>query len=115
MVKVLARVTGRGKSSHPPMEFIMSGPVFVDFSLLSAPATDEVLEFIFKSTHNHDSGIWSQHESVLIRRLIELFTKRGLDRLEHVKQAIIDWQNGTNHKPVESLPVKPGMMARWND
>lgn len=96
------------------MEFLMSRPVFVDFSLLSAPLTDEVLEFIYKSTHNHDSGIWSKHESVLIRRLIELFTKRGLDRLAHVKQAIIDWQNGVNHKPADVIPTKPGMMTRWN-
>jgi hypothetical protein len=54
--------------------------LFVDLYPLSKQATDDALEFIFKSTHNHDDGIWKPHESLLIRRLIELFTQRGLDR-----------------------------------
>lgn len=92
----------------------MSRPVFIDFSRLSVPATNDALEYIFKSTHDHDRGIWAPHESVLIRRLIELFTRRGLDRLEHVKQAILAWQTGVNHKPADAIPTPPGMMGRWN-
>lgn len=92
----------------------MSRPVFIDFSLMSVPATNDALEYIFKSTHDHDRGIWAPHESVLIRRLIELFTRRGLDRLEHVKQAILAWQTGVNHKPADAIPTPPGMMGRWN-
>lgn len=88
--------------------------VFIDFTLLSEPATNDALEYIFKSTHNHDKGIWAPHESALIRRLIELFTRRGLDRLEHVKQAIIAWESGVNYKPADAIPTPPGMMARWN-
>lgn len=93
----------------------MSRPVFIDFSRLSVPATNDALEYIFKSTHDHDRGIWAPHESVLIRRLIELFTQRGLDRLEHVKQAVTDWQSGVNHKPADAIPTPPGMMGRWNE
>lgn len=89
-------------------------PVFIDFSAVPVGTTNEALEHIFKSIHDHDGGIWSKHESVLIQRLVELFTKRGLDRLDHVKQAIIDWESGVNHKPAEAVPVKPGMMVRWN-
>lgn len=92
----------------------MSRPVFIDFSRMSVPATNDALEYIFKSTHDHDRGIWAPHESVLIRRLIELFTRRGLDRLEHVKQAILAWQTGVNHKPADAIPTPPGMMGRWN-
>lgn len=88
--------------------------VFIDFTLLSEPATNDALEYIFKSTHDHDKGIWAPHESALIRRLIELFTRRGLDRLEHVKQAIIAWETGVNYKPADAIPTPPGMMARWN-
>lgn len=88
--------------------------VFIDFTLLSEPATNDALEYIFKSTHDHDKGIWAPHESALIRRLIELFTRRGLDRLEHVKQAIIAWETGANYKPADAIPTPPGMMARWN-
>lgn len=89
-------------------------PVFIDFSAVPVGTTNEALEHIFKAIHDHDGGIWSQHESPLIRRLIELFTKRGLDRLEHVKQAILGWQAGVNHKPAETIPMKPGAMVRWN-
>ena len=88
--------------------------VFIDFTLLSEPATNDALEYIFKSTHDHDKGIWAPHESALIRRLIELFTRRGLDRLEHVKQAILAWETGVNYKPADAIPTPPGMMARWN-
>lgn len=88
--------------------------VFIDFTLLSEPATNDALEYIFKSTHDHDKGIWAPHESALIRRLIELFTRRGLDRFEHVKQAIIAWETGVNYKPADAIPTPPGMMARWN-
>lgn len=89
-------------------------PLLIDLSATSCCATNQALELLYKSVHD-DEGIWSQHESVLIRRLIELFTQRGLDRLTHVKDAIVQWQTGSNYKPVASLPVKPGMMARWNN
>lgn len=89
-------------------------PVFIDFSAVPCGVTNEALEHIFKAIHDHDGGIWSPHESVLIRRLVELFTKRGLDRLEHVKKAILDWESGVLHKPAEAIPAKPGMMVRWN-
>lgn len=115
MVATLPGAQCAGQHFSPEPEAAMSRPVFIDFSMLSAPATNDALEYIFKSTHDHDGGIWSLHESVLIRRLIELFTKRGLDRLEHVKQAIIAWQTGVNHKPAEIIPTRPGMMGRWND
>lgn len=92
-----------------------SRPLFIDFTSLTPIATNAALEYIFKSTHNHDEGIWSQHESVLIRRLVELFTKSGLTRLAHVQQAIKDWEMGVNHTPAAAVPAKPGMMERWNE
>lgn len=90
--------------------------LFLDVYPLSEHATNAALEYIFKSTHDHgDDGIWRPHESILIRRLIELFTKRGLDRLDHVKQQILAWESGEHHKPT-TLPVtKPGMMERWTE
>lgn len=89
--------------------------LFVDLYPLSQQATNDALEMIFKSTHNHDDGIWKPHESLLIRRLVELFTKRGLDRLEHVKEQILAWQSGANHRTGTAAPVTPpGMMERWS-
>ncbi|MEN6544485.1 MAG: hypothetical protein ABFE07_00415 [Armatimonadia bacterium] len=90
-------------------------PLFIDLHPLSQAATDDALEFIYKSTHDHDAGIWGPHESILIRRLIELFTQRGLDRLEHVKQQIIAWESGAHYKESSVKVTPPGMMERWNE
>ena len=90
--------------------------LLLDITPVSQHATDAALEFLFKSTHDHDKGIWNPHESVLIRRLVELFSDRGLDRLEHVKQHIIAWEAGEHHKPGAPLPTNvPGMMTRWTE
>lgn len=89
--------------------------LFLDLTPVSRHNTDAALEFIYKAVHDGDDGIWSPHESVLIRRLVELFTERGLDRLEHVKQQIIAWEAGDHHKPGAPKPVNvPGMMSRWD-
>lgn len=89
--------------------------LFVDLYPLSQQATDDALEFIFKSAHDRDGGIWKPHESLLIRRLVELFTSRGLDRLEHVKEQILAWQSGANHRTGTHAPIAPpGMMERWS-
>lgn len=90
-------------------------PLFLDISSLSERSTDDALELIYKSTHDHDDGIWKPHESVLIRRLVELFTKRGLDRLQAVQDEILKWEQGAYHKPTSEMPANaPGMMQRWN-
>lgn len=90
--------------------------LFVDLYPLSKPATDDALEYIFKSTHDRDEGIWAPHESVLIRRLIELFTQRGLDRLEYVQKEIQAWATGQKHTAPAAQPIpKPGMMVRWTE
>lgn len=92
----------------------MSNPIFIDVSRLGVRATDEALEYIYKSNHDHDGGIWHPHESPLLRRMIELFTKRGLDRLEHVRAQILAWEAGEHHKPSSVQPVgAPPMMERW--
>lgn len=89
--------------------------LFVDLTPVSPHATNLALDLMFKSTHDDDPGIWGPHESVLIRRLVELFSARGLDRLDHVKKEIIAWEQGLNHNPNAAKPVNmPGMMARWD-
>jgi hypothetical protein len=87
--------------------------LFVDLFPLTQQATDDALEFIFKSTHDRDAGIWKPHESPLIRRLVELFTKRGLDRLDHVREQIQAWVSGANHRSSSNAVPRPGMMERW--
>lgn len=90
--------------------------IILDLTPVSEHATDAALEMLFKSNHDHDKGIWNPHESVLIRRLVELFTQRGLDRLEHVRQQIIAWEAGDHHKPGAPVPTQvPGIMQRWSE
>lgn len=88
-------------------------PLFLDLTALSEAATDDALEHLFKAVHDNDDGIWNPHESPLIRKLVELFTQRGLDRLDAVKAQIIAWEEGVHHKPSPAPVPKPGMMARW--
>lgn len=89
--------------------------LFVDLTPVSPHATNQALDFLFKATQDSDPGMWGPHESVLIRRLVELFSERGLDRLAHVKKEIIAWGKGLNHNPEAAKPVNmPGMMARWD-
>lgn len=92
----------------------MSDPLFLDLTALSAEATDDALEHLFKAVHDNDDGIWSPHESPLLRRMIELFTQRGLDRLEHVKEQILAWQSGTHYRDTVKPVARPGMMERWS-
>lgn len=91
----------------------MHDPLFLDLTALSEAATDDALEHLFKAVHNDDEGIWAPHESPLLRRLVELFTQRGLARLAHVKEQILAWQAGVHHQPSPEPVPKPGMMVRW--
>ncbi len=88
--------------------------LFLDILHLSAKATDSALEHIYKA-HSHDGGegAWLPHESNLIRRLIELFSQRGLDRLASVQNDIAAWTLGHKHKPSPTPVQHPGMMTRW--
>lgn len=88
--------------------------LFVDLTPLSKEATDAALEFIYKSHGSHGSGIWNPHETILIRRIVELFSRRGLDRIEAVKNQLLAWQAGDHFK--DGLPPQPvpGYIAHWN-
>lgn len=101
--------------AHLSLQHGIPMALFIDVYQLSQAATDDALEHIFKSTHDHDSGIWNPHESLLIRRLVELFTKRGLDRLSAVREQILKWEAGDHHKPTTAPVPRPGMMERWNE
>lgn len=91
---------------------------FIDLQHLPAHVCNDTIEGVYKALsdgHGHDKdGIWQPHESPLLKRLVELFTQRGLDRLEQVQSALIAWQSGANHTPA-STPVAapPGMVQKW--
>lgn len=89
--------------------------LFLDIEALSARQTDMALGFIYKAIHGHDGddAIWDAHPSPMIRRLVELFTTRGLDRLAKVRTELVAWLEGERHQPTLPAPQPPGMMQRW--
>lgn len=95
----------------------MSGaPLLVDLSHQCDAHTDATLEFIFKAIGDDPPGdsIWDEHPNPHIRRLVELFTQRGLDRSAGMEAELRRWISGDMHRPeLRRPPRPPGVMARW--
>lgn len=89
--------------------------IFLDILHLSEEQTNNALGYFFKSVHDHDGdSIWDPMDSPFVKRLVELFTDRGLTRIDAVKRELDAWLSGNRHKPSQTLPVKPpGSMERW--
>lgn len=85
-----------------------------DLAALSARQTDDVLHSIFCKAHGHEGdgeGIWEPHDNPFLARLVELFTQRGLARIESVRVELQDWLSGQQHAPGALLP-RPEMPGR---
>jgi hypothetical protein len=87
--------------------------LFVDLIELGEHSTNDALEMMCKATHDHDDGIWAAMESPLLRRLVELFTQRGLDRLDAVRTELLAWSTGARHTAGDRIVRPAGMMERW--
>lgn len=92
--------------------------LFLDLLHVPERLCNETLDGLYKALsdgHDHgDDGIWRPHESIFLRRLVELFTQRGLDRIQSVQEQFSAWQAGNYHVPSASpVPAPPGAMARW--
>ena len=87
--------------------------LFVDLIELGERSTNDALELMCKSSHDHDDGIWAPMDSPLLRRLVELFTQRGLDRLDAVRTELLAWQSGAKHTGGDRIPRPDGLMERW--
>lgn len=88
-----------------------------DLGALSEPQTDCALDQIYKALHTHDGddSIWNPHESPFIRRLIELFTQRGMMRLDGFRAELEKWLAGEKHRP-GVVPERPqDAMQRWTE
>lgn len=89
--------------------------LFVDLIELGEQRTNDALEMLCKAHHDDDDGIWAQMDSPLLRMLVELFTRRGLDRLDGFRAEVQAWAGGHRHKAGERVPRPAGAMERWND
>jgi hypothetical protein len=88
--------------------------LFLDIAPLSCGQTDHTLEFLHKSISDGDGdSLFDEHPSPLVRKLIELFSARGLDRLENVRKELTEWAQGTKSTGGEPTPRPPGAMERW--
>jgi hypothetical protein len=90
--------------------------LLIDIGDLSEQQCDCALETIYKSIHDHgdDDSIWNPHESPYIRRLIELFTQRGLMRLDGFRADLEKWVDGERHRSGSRPPRPDGAMQRWS-
>ncbi|EAM1616308.1 hypothetical protein EU642_21985 [Salmonella enterica] len=100
----------------------MENELLFDLAYFRPDTVNSALELLFKARQEgEDSFIWTPHESPLIRKMIELFTTRGLMRLESVQKALLRWQNKTD---ADTMPPPSPMtdamaqsmvnnMARW--
>jgi hypothetical protein len=74
---------------------------------MSCECTEEVIEVMAKALSGENGerpDIWAQHESPYVQALIELFSSRGLLRLNTVKEQLDAWMEGKNHN---AGPQKP--------
>ena len=83
-------------------------PLLIDIGALSCDCTDHALQSLAKAmSGEEDAGpdIWALHDSPFIQSLIELFSSRGLLRLEKVKTELNAWLAGKHHKPHTNVAI----------
>jgi hypothetical protein len=81
--------------------------MYLDIGALSCDCTDHTLESLAKAISGEGGDgpdIWALHESAFVRSLIELFSSRGLLRLEKVKDELNAWLEGKRHAPGSGAP-----------
>lgn len=88
----------------------------IDLSHLSDDQCECALEHIYKAITDDpgDDAIWAKMESPFMRRMVELFTQRGLMRLQGFRSELLQWLGGEKFVGGAIAPVRPGMMQRWS-
>lgn len=89
--------------------------LFLDLIDLDEARTNDALEFVCKANHDHDGDIWLPMDSPLLKRMVELFTQRGLARLDAFRKELQAWVDGNRYTAGERIDRPAGLMERWND
>lgn len=89
--------------------------LFVDMIEAGESRTNDALELLCKAHGDDDTSIWDEHPSPFVRRLVEVFTQRGLMRLEGFRTELQAWLEGHRHEAGALLPRPPGAWERWTD
>jgi hypothetical protein len=88
--------------------------LLIDIGACCEHHTNDALEHLHKAIGEGDpADIWAPHPSPFIRRLVELFTQRGLMRLEAFRAELEKWVEGERHRPGIPVQRPPGTMERW--
>jgi hypothetical protein len=81
--------------------------MLVDLGQLPCGCTNDALETLAKAASGEaDTGpdIWAPHDSPFVCSLIELFTSRGLMRIQRVRDELQAWLAGERHRPALNRP-----------
>lgn len=89
--------------------------LFVDLIEAGEARTNDALELLCKAHGDDDASIWDEHPSPFVRRLVELFTQRGLMRLEGFRVELQAWLEGHRHEAGDLRPRPAGSWQRWTD
>lgn len=95
------------------LSLLRSDSALVDLGPLSSCCADHALEMLAKAYTEDQHNVWARHENPWIAHLIELFTQRGLLRIDTVRTELAAWLAGQHAKPGKA-PVPPGMMPQWS-
>lgn len=74
---------------------------------------NEALEDLFFKAASEPPDIWDEHESPFVRRMIELFTERGLLRFGKLQEELMKWLDGGMYREGERPASVPGHVTRW--
>lgn len=90
-------------------------PLLVDLAGLRASTVDDALDLLAKAESEGGGDIWAPHPNPLVRRIVEVFSSRGLQRSKALTDELGRWLNGD--RPQLSTAVPPTRpdeaMLRW--
>lgn len=92
-------------------------PSLIDVSCLCDDHVNEgAEELLLKAIGDPpDNGIWDEHPNPVVRRVVELFTERGLSRIGGLQSELERWLAGDEFADGLERPQRPlGVLARWS-
>lgn len=75
----------------------------------------EAIDDLFTKAATEPPDPWREHESPLVRKMIELFTDRGLTRISSMQLELQKWIDGGMFRKGPREPLPPGFLPRWTD
>lgn len=89
--------------------------LLIDIGTLDIPSSNQALEAIYKAASQPpEDGLWYPHESPFVRRIIELFSERGLLKMAGVQEELHAWLDGKMFiGGAQTVRPHVGQMERW--